>query len=116
MDLVVPCGSWEYRSLLQGHVIREKGWQNDSPTAPARCTTLTGRPAETSIGQGGGPMSTVIVELQGGVATMRMNRPDRMNAYDFEMGKELLDAVSAPGGGPGGPRTASSPGGGGGVR
>src|SRR3990170_5759222 len=101
MDLVVPCGSWEYRSLLQGHVIREKGWQNDSPTAPARCTTLTGRPAETSIGQGGGPMSTVIVELQGGVATMRMNRPDRMNAYDFEMGKELLDAVSALGDDPG---------------
>src|SRR3972149_2908805 len=101
MDLVVPCGSWEYRSLLQGHVIREKGWQNDSPTAPARCTTLTGRPAETSIGQGGGPMSTVIVELQGVVATMRMNRPDRMNAYDFEMGKELLDAVSALGDDPG---------------
>ncbi len=40
-------------------------------------------------------MSTVIVEKQGGVATMRMNRPDRMNAYDFAMGKELLGAVSA---------------------
>ncbi|HEU5360087.1 MAG TPA: enoyl-CoA hydratase-related protein [Candidatus Deferrimicrobiaceae bacterium] len=40
-------------------------------------------------------MSTVIVEQQGGVATIRMNRPDRMNVYDFEMGKELLDAVSS---------------------
>lgn len=40
-------------------------------------------------------MGTLIVERQGGVATMTMNRPDRMNAYDFEMGKELLDAVSS---------------------
>lgn len=40
-------------------------------------------------------MSTVIVERRGGVATMTMNRPDRRNAYDFEMGKELLGAVSS---------------------
>jgi 2-(1,2-epoxy-1,2-dihydrophenyl)acetyl-CoA isomerase len=46
-------------------------------------------------------MSTLIVERQGGVATMRMNRPDQMNAYDFEMGKELLDAVSSLGNDPG---------------
>src|SRR4030065_2255101 len=46
-------------------------------------------------------MGTVIVELQGGVATMRMNRRDRMNAYDSERGKELLDAVSALGDDPG---------------
>jgi len=46
-------------------------------------------------------MSTVIVEKHGGVATIRMNRPDRMNAYDFEMGRELLDAVSSLGNDPG---------------
>ena len=46
-------------------------------------------------------MNTVIVEKQGGVGTIRMNRPDRMNAYDFEMGKELLDAVSRLGADPG---------------
>jgi 2-(1,2-epoxy-1,2-dihydrophenyl)acetyl-CoA isomerase len=46
-------------------------------------------------------MSAVIVERQGGVATIRMNRPDRMNAYDFEMGKELLEGVSALGDEPG---------------
>ena len=40
-------------------------------------------------------MSTVIVEKQGGVATIRMNRPDRMNVYDFEMGKELQGAASS---------------------
>ena len=45
-------------------------------------------------------MSTVNVERQGGVATMTMNRPDQMNAYDFEMGKELLGAVSALGADP----------------
>lgn len=39
-------------------------------------------------------MDRVIVERRGAVATMRMNRPDRMNAYDFEMGKELLAAAS----------------------
>jgi len=46
-------------------------------------------------------MSTVTVERQGRVGMIRMNRPDRMNAYDFEMGKELLDAVSRLGGDPG---------------
>jgi 2-(1,2-epoxy-1,2-dihydrophenyl)acetyl-CoA isomerase len=46
-------------------------------------------------------MSTVIVEKHGGVATIRMNRPDRMNAYDFEMGKELLEAASSLGNDPG---------------
>src|SRR4030042_719658 len=56
---------------------------------------------EPSNAKGGGPMSAVIVERQGGVATIRMNRPDRMNAYDFDMGKELLDAVSALGDDPG---------------
>lgn len=45
-------------------------------------------------------MSVVTVERQGGVATIRMNRPDRLNAYEFEMGKELLDAVSVLGGDP----------------
>lgn len=39
-------------------------------------------------------MDRVTIERNGAAATMRMNRPDRMNAYDFEMGKELLAAVS----------------------
>jgi len=38
-------------------------------------------------------MSTVAVERTGSVAVVRMNRPDRMNAYDFEMGKELLESI-----------------------
>ena len=46
-------------------------------------------------------MNAVTVERTGAVATMRMNRPDRMNAYDFEMGKELLEATSALGADPG---------------
>jgi len=36
----------------------------------------------------------VKLERKGGVATVRMNRPDRLNAYNPEMGKELLSAVS----------------------
>ncbi|MBF8258677.1 MAG: hypothetical protein HW377_1051 [Actinobacteria bacterium] len=40
-------------------------------------------------------MSEVVqVERNGGVATVRMNRPDRLNAYNPEMGKALLSAVS----------------------
>ncbi len=46
-------------------------------------------------------MGAVVVERTGSVAVVRMNRPDRMNAYDFEMGKELLDAVLALGTDPG---------------
>jgi 2-(1,2-epoxy-1,2-dihydrophenyl)acetyl-CoA isomerase len=40
-------------------------------------------------------MSKVVkVERNGGVATIRMNRPDRLNAYNPEMGNALLSAVS----------------------
>ncbi|MHB1025966.1 MAG: enoyl-CoA hydratase/isomerase family protein [Desulfobacteria bacterium] len=40
-------------------------------------------------------MSEVVqVERNGGVATIRMNRPSRLNAYNPEMGKALLSAVS----------------------
>jgi len=39
-------------------------------------------------------MSDVVqVERKGGVATVRMNRPDRLNAYDEEMGDALLSAA-----------------------
>ena len=46
-------------------------------------------------------MSAVVVERAGSVAVIRMSRPDRMNAYDFEMGKELLEAVTTLGSDPG---------------
>lgn len=36
----------------------------------------------------------VLVERNSGVATIRMNRPERMNPYDPEMGKALLSAAS----------------------
>jgi 2-(1,2-epoxy-1,2-dihydrophenyl)acetyl-CoA isomerase len=36
----------------------------------------------------------VQVERNGGVATIRMNRPERLNAYNQEMGETLLSAVS----------------------
>ncbi|HEU4949786.1 MAG TPA: enoyl-CoA hydratase-related protein, partial [Candidatus Deferrimicrobiaceae bacterium] len=36
----------------------------------------------------------VQVERKRGVATVRMNRPDRLNAYNPEMGQALLSAVS----------------------
>ncbi len=39
-------------------------------------------------------MNAVIVERQGAVATLRMNRQERMNAYDFEMGDALLSALA----------------------
>jgi 2-(1,2-epoxy-1,2-dihydrophenyl)acetyl-CoA isomerase len=45
-------------------------------------------------------VSTVIVEKQGSVATIRMNRPDRLNAFEFEMGKELGEAVATLGSDP----------------
>ena len=45
-------------------------------------------------------MSAVAIERSGSVAVVRMNRPDRMNAYDFEMGKELLEGVLALAGDP----------------
>ena len=41
-------------------------------------------------------MSEVVqVERNGGIATIRMNRPERLNAYNPEMGEALLSAVSA---------------------
>ncbi|HEX7520394.1 MAG TPA: enoyl-CoA hydratase-related protein [Candidatus Deferrimicrobium sp.] len=42
----------------------------------------------------GAEMSEVVqVERNGGVATVRMNRPDRLNAYNMEMGDALLAAA-----------------------
>ena len=40
-------------------------------------------------------MNAVVDERQGAVATLRMNRPERMNAYDFEMADGLLSALAA---------------------
>ncbi|MBI5574971.1 MAG: enoyl-CoA hydratase/isomerase family protein [Deltaproteobacteria bacterium] len=40
-------------------------------------------------------MSAVAVERNGAVATLRMDRPERMNAYDFEMGDALLAALGS---------------------
>ena len=38
-------------------------------------------------------MSDIVVERKGEVEWIRMNRPDRMNAYDAAMAKELISAV-----------------------
>ena len=38
-------------------------------------------------------MSDIEVELKGEVAWIRLNRPERMNAYDAEMAQELIDAI-----------------------
>lgn len=39
-------------------------------------------------------MSAVIVDRQEAVAILRMNRPERMNVYDFEMGEALLASLA----------------------
>ena len=40
-------------------------------------------------------MSEIVqVERNGGVATVRMNRPQRLNAYNAEMGDALLSAAT----------------------
>ena len=38
---------------------------------------------------------TVVVARDGGVGVIRMNRPERLNAYNGEMGEALLSAASA---------------------
>ena len=38
-------------------------------------------------------MSDIEVEVKGEVCWIRLNRPERMNAYDAEMAHELIDAV-----------------------
>ncbi len=38
-------------------------------------------------------MSDILVERRGEVAWIRLNRPDRMNAYDAAMAQELTDAI-----------------------
>jgi 2-(1,2-epoxy-1,2-dihydrophenyl)acetyl-CoA isomerase len=39
-------------------------------------------------------VSAVIVDRQEAVAILRMNRPERMNVYDFEMGEALLASLA----------------------
>ncbi len=38
-------------------------------------------------------MSDILVEQRGDVRWIRLNRPDRMNAYDAEMARELIGAI-----------------------
>ena len=38
-------------------------------------------------------MSDIEVERKGEVEWIRLNRPERMNAYDAEMAQELIAAV-----------------------
>lgn len=38
-------------------------------------------------------MSDIEIEVKGEVAWIRLNRPERMNAYDADMAKELIEAV-----------------------
>ena len=38
-------------------------------------------------------MSDIEVEVKGEIAWIRLNRPERMNAYDADMAKELIEAV-----------------------
>lgn len=38
-------------------------------------------------------MSDIKVERRGEVEWIRLNRPDRMNAYDAEMARKLIEAV-----------------------
>ena len=38
-------------------------------------------------------MSDILVERKGEVEWITMNRPERMNAYDASMAKEMIDAV-----------------------
>lgn len=52
-------------------------------------TVKTGRQAET----GELEMSNINVERKGEVAWIRLNRPERMNAYDAEMARELIAAI-----------------------
>jgi 2-(1,2-epoxy-1,2-dihydrophenyl)acetyl-CoA isomerase len=39
-------------------------------------------------------VNPVVVERQEAVAVLRMNRPERMNVYDFEMGEALLASLA----------------------
>ena len=41
------------------------------------------------------PYGTVLVEYRGAVALIRLNRPDRLNAYTPEMGEDLVTAFRA---------------------
>lgn len=43
--------------------------------------------------QGGHCMPDVLVERRGDVAWIRLNRPDRMNAYDSAMAQEMIAAI-----------------------
>ncbi len=40
-------------------------------------------------------MSDIEVEVKGEVCWIRLNKPERMNAYDAEMARELIDAVKS---------------------
>ncbi|MBD3647482.1 MAG: enoyl-CoA hydratase/isomerase family protein, partial [Pseudomonadales bacterium] len=38
---------------------------------------------------------TILTDLDDGILTITMNRPDRLNAWTYRMGDELQDAVQS---------------------
>ncbi|UPJ46566.1 enoyl-CoA hydratase/isomerase family protein [Bradyrhizobium sp. 200] len=41
-----------------------------------------------------GPLRTVLLDFEGGIATLRLNRPDKGNAIDTEMAADLVEAAT----------------------
>jgi 2-(1,2-epoxy-1,2-dihydrophenyl)acetyl-CoA isomerase len=41
-----------------------------------------------------GPLRTVLLDVEGGVATLRLNRPDKGNAIDIDMAADLAEAAT----------------------
>jgi 2-(1,2-epoxy-1,2-dihydrophenyl)acetyl-CoA isomerase len=70
--------------------------RDEYPLYCFRASAVQGRRRYPSAAQREGEemSEVVLVERKRGVATIRMNRPDRMNAYNEEMGDALLSEAS----------------------
>src|SRR3954469_22550820 len=60
---------------------------------PVARSHRSGAPMSVNTQESGGHMSDVVVERRGPVAWLRLNRPERRNAYDAAMAEELIAGV-----------------------
>src|SRR5262245_18031848 len=89
-------------NVLGGSIVVPSGGGSGSAMGPCRtprldrqrpCSPCVGLPTQQSMATDA--TDTVLLEIDGSIATVTLNRPDRLNAWSWEMGMALAERMEA---------------------